>query len=129
MIQLQVLSGKQAGLLWEARRFPVRVGRAADNDLRLEDDGVWEEHFQIHSDPHAGFNLAAHPGAIIAVNQTAAPTARLRNGDVITLGAARLSFRLSETRQRSLRLREALLWVLIAGVSLGQVILIGWLLR
>jgi pSer/pThr/pTyr-binding forkhead associated (FHA) protein len=128
MVQFQILSGKQAGLLWEARRFPVRVGRAAGNDLQLEDEGVWDEHFQITVDSETGFSLTAHPGAMVALNQTPVPTARLRNGDLITAGAAKLSFRLSETRQSSLRLREALVWALVVGVSLGQFALIAWLL-
>lgn len=129
MIQLQILSGKTAGLLWEARRFPVKVGRSRENDLSLEDEGVWDEHFQITADPESGFTLAAHPGAIVAVNQTPAQTIRLRNGDLITAGAVKLAFRLSETRQASLRLREWLVWITITGVSLGQFVLIGWLLR
>jgi predicted component of type VI protein secretion system len=128
MLQLQILSGKQAGLLWEARHSPVRVGRTQGNDLRLEDDGVWDEHFQITSDPETGFNLTACGAATLAVNQTPVPAARLHNGDLITVGAAKLAFRLRETRQSSLRLREALVWALIGGVSLGQLALIAWLL-
>ena len=56
MVQLQILSGKQAGALWVARRFPVHVGRAADNDLQLEEDGVWDEHLQLDFDPAEGFS-------------------------------------------------------------------------
>lgn len=129
MIQLQLLIGKQAGLLWEARRFPIKVGRAAGNDLRLEDDGVWNEHFQISSTPEAGFTLTANPDAVVAVDQAPVQSVHLRNGDIITAGAVKISFRLSETRQRSLRMREALVWMLIAGVSAGQLALIGWLLQ
>lgn len=128
MVQFHIISGQQAGLLWEARRFPVRVGRAVGNDLQLADAGVWEEHFQITVDSETGFHLMAHPGAMVALNQTPVPSARLRNGDVITVGAAKLSFRLSETRQSSLRLREALVWALVVAVSLGQLTLIAWLL-
>lgn len=62
------------------------------------------------------------------VNQTPVQTARLRNGDIITAGAVKLSFRLAPTNQRGLRLRETLAWGLIIGVSLGQLALIGWLL-
>jgi predicted component of type VI protein secretion system len=128
VVQLQIVSGQQAGLLWEARRFPIRVGRAPGNDLQLEDEGIWEEHFQISSDPETGFNLTACGSAIVAVNQTPVSAARLRNGDEITAGAAKLAFRLSETRQRSLGLREALVWALVVGVSLGQLTLIAWLI-
>lgn len=129
MVQLQILSGKQAGLLWEARRFPVRVGRGADMDLRLEDDGVWENHFQLDLNTETGFNLSAPPGVIISINQTPMESARLRNGDVITAGAAQLSFRLSPTRQRSLRLREWFVWGLLLAVTAGQLVLVFSVLR
>ncbi len=129
MLQLQILSGKQAGFLWEARRFPVRIGRESSNDLRLEDDGIWAEHFQLSSDAETGFTLTTHPGALVMINQAPVQTARLKNGDVITVGAAKVAFRLSPTRQRGLRLREWSVWGLIGGISAGQLVLIWWLLR
>lgn len=128
MLQLQILSGKQAGHLWEARHFPVRVGRVAGSDLCLEDDGVWDEHFQLTTDAETGFTLVAHSGALVTVNQTPATTVRLKSGDIITAGAVKMSFYLSETRQRGLRLRESIVWALIVGVSLGQLLLIRWML-
>lgn len=129
MLQLQILSGKSAGVVWDARRFPVRVGRASGNDLQLEDNGVWNEHFQVALNLAEGFVLSVHPGALVTVNQTPASTTRLRNGDLITVGSAQLCFRLSETRQRGLRLREWFVWTLLLGVLLGEIGLIGWLLR
>ena len=128
MLQLQILSGKSAGVVWDARRLPVRVGRASGNDLRLEEDGVWNEHFQVALDPAEGLVLSVHPGALVTVNQAPASTTRLRNGDLITAGSAQLCFRLSETRQRGLRLREWFVWTLVLGVVLGEAALIGWLL-
>jgi hypothetical protein len=129
MLQLQILSGKQAGVFWEARRFPVHVGRAAASDLRLEEDGVWEEHFRLALNPPEGFVLTVQPGALVTVNHVPVQTLRLRNGDLIIAGSARLCFRLSETRQPSLRAREGFVWSLIAAVCLGQLALIAWLVR
>ncbi|MFO1511618.1 MAG: FHA domain-containing protein [Verrucomicrobiota bacterium] len=129
MIQLQILSGQQAGVFWNARRFPVHVGRASKSDLKLEDDGVWDDHFQLTLNPAEGFTLSAHPGAIVTVNQSAVQTARLRNGDLITAGSAKLCFRLDDNRQRGLRLREWFVWTLIVGVCLSQVAIIYWLLQ
>ena len=129
MIQFQILSGKQAGIFWSARRFPVRIGRSTSSDLRLEDDGVWDEHFQLTLNPAEGFSLSVHPGAIVTVNQESAQTTRLRNGDIITAGSAKLCFRISDNRQRGLRLREWFFWALIVGVCLSQVALIYWLLQ
>lgn len=129
MIQLKFLSGKQAGFLWETRHFPVQVGRSGDADLRLEDEGVWEQHFELSVDAETGFNLRTHPGAIISVNQAQVETARLRNGDIITAGAAQIAFRLSATQQRSLRLREWFVWTLLATVTVGQLVLVFSSLR
>jgi hypothetical protein len=128
MLQFQILFGKSAGLFWNACRFPIRIGRASGNDLQLEDDGVWNEHFQVALSPAEGFVLSVHPGALVTVNQTPASATRLRNGDLITAGSAQLCFRLSETRQRGLRLPECLVWTLVLGVVLGESALIGWLL-
>ncbi len=47
MIQLNVLSGKKAGSQAVVRRFPFRVGRAPDNHLQLDDDGVWDQHLAL----------------------------------------------------------------------------------
>lgn len=128
MIQLEVLSGRQAGLLQEARHFPFLVGRAPANALQLEDDGVWAEHFQLAVDPDRGFTLTARPGALVMVNESPAEAARLKNGDMITAGAARLRFRLSPTEQLGLRGRELLVWTLLLGVTLSQLGLVLWLL-
>ena len=129
MVQLQIISGKQAGLLWEARRFPVQVGRSGGADLRLEGEGVWEQHFELSVDAETGFNLRAHPGAIISINQAQVEAARLRNGDIITAGAAQIAFRLSATQQRSLRLREWFVWTLLAAITVGQLVLVFSSLR
>jgi hypothetical protein len=129
MVQLQIISGKRVGLLWEARSFPARVGRGPSVDLQLDEAGIWEQHFDLNLDVKTGFSVMAHPGAILSINQTPVASARLRNGDIITAGAAQISFRLSPTRQRSQRLREWLVWGLLATVTAGQVGLIAWLLR
>jgi pSer/pThr/pTyr-binding forkhead associated (FHA) protein len=128
MVQLQILSGKQAGTRWSARRFPVRIGRAAANDLRLEEDGVWDRHCELTLDPAQGFLLTAQPNALLTVNHAPVTTVRLRNGDAIELGSARLQFWLAEAPQRGLRTREWFVWMLILAISLGQVALVYWLL-
>jgi hypothetical protein len=66
--------------------------------------------------------------AFVAVNgQRLEQPLVLRNGDVIELGAVKLRFGLSPTRQRSLRFREAVTWIALAALCLGQVALIYWL--
>jgi len=123
MIQLNVLSGKKAGSNTVVRRFPFHVGRAADNDLKLDDDGVWDQHLALGFQG-GGFNLAVAPSALIAVNGEPFQNQTLRNGDVITIGSAKLQFWLAAARQRGLRFRELFVWVLIAAVTAVQFTLI-----
>ena len=129
MVQFKILSGKSAGTEWVTRRFPVRVGRAADSNLRLEDAGVWEQHFEVFLERNKGFMLAIRPNALLAVNGEPVERTVLRNGDIIELGAVKLRFWLSPSRQRGFRIREWLIWFGIAAISLVQVWLVYWLLR
>jgi pSer/pThr/pTyr-binding forkhead associated (FHA) protein len=129
MIQLNVLSGKKAGAQLAARRFPFRIGRAPGNELQLDDDGIWDQHLILEFDRQQGFTLAIAPDALAAVNGEPVQTAVLRSGDIITVGSARLQFWMAAARQRSLRLREAFVWTLLAAVTAGQFALIYWLLR
>ena len=129
MVQLKVLSGKKAGTIWVARRFPVRIGRSAASDLQLEEDGVWDEHLQLDFNPSVGIVLSAQADALASVNGQPVREAVLRNGDAIKIGALSMQFWLSETRQYGLRFREGLTWAGIAAISLSQVGLIYWLLH
>jgi len=124
VIQLKILNGKTAGAEWVARRFPVRVGRAADADFRLEDQGVWDSHLRISMEPSDGFVVSVEPGALACLNTRPVEEEVLRNGDVIELGAVKMQFALSATRSRGLRFREALTWLGLALLFLAQVALI-----
>ena len=128
MIQLNVLSGKKAGSQPVVRRFPFRVGRAAGNDLQLDDSGVWDRHLVLECQRSEGFKLVTSPDALAAVNNQPVQTARLRNGDIITVGSVKLQFWLAAVRQRGLRLRELFVWALLILATLGQFVLIYWLI-
>ena len=128
MVQLKILSGKRAGAAWVARRFPVRIGRAATADLRLEEDGVWEQHLRLDLQPAEGFVLSTEANALARVNGQPVERMFLRNGDAIEIGSLKLQFWLGDNRQSGLWLREALTWMAILGICLGQVALIYWLL-
>jgi hypothetical protein len=128
IVHLKFLSGKKAGAVWSARRFPVRIGRAANADLRLEDAGIWDYHLSLDFQPSKGFFLEVQPNALARLNDQPVQRAPLRNGDLITLGPLQLQFWLGETRQAGLRFREGLTWAGIAAVSLAQIALIYWLI-
>ncbi len=130
MILLKILSGTKAGAEQAARRFPVRVGRHADAHLRLSDSGVWEDHFRIEFERGKGFSLTPRSEARTLVNDVVAQTRQLlRNGDIITVGSAKLQFWLGPVHQKSQRVQEFFIWLMIGGVSVGQVALVYWLLR
>ncbi|MBI2924413.1 MAG: FHA domain-containing protein [Verrucomicrobia bacterium] len=129
MVQLQFLTGKKAGSAESVRRFPCVIGRAAEADLPVQEDGVWERHCELSFQSPHGFQLTVQPQALATVNGQPFETGRLCNGDLIEIGALKLRFWLAETRQHSLRLREALTWLALAALALGQVALIYWLLR
>jgi pSer/pThr/pTyr-binding forkhead associated (FHA) protein len=129
IVQFKILSGKKAGAVFVARRFPVRIGRAAAADLRLEDNGVWEQHLQLDFDRASGFILTARADAPASINGQISQKAVLHNGDTIAIGSATMQFWLGETRQATLGLRETLTWVGIAGVTAAQIVIIYWLLR
>jgi hypothetical protein len=121
------LSGPKAGGLQAVRRFPFHVGRAADNDLCLEAAGIWDYHFVLDVRKKEGFTLQTFDEAFAAVNDQSRTSASLRNGDIISFGSVKLQFWLAAPDQRGLRLRELLVWALLASVTLGQVALVYWL--
>jgi hypothetical protein len=129
MIQLKILSGKKAGVVWDARHFPVRIGRSAAADLQLEEHGVWDEHLRIGLNPAAGFVLETQPEALVTANGQPVQRAVLRNGDTLEIGSVKMQFWLKEARQRGLNLQEGLVWAVIALVTASQVALLYWLIR
>src|SRR5580658_10231008 len=120
MIHLHLLSGKKAGSRTVAGHFPFRIGRAPQNDLSLEDDGVWDEHLTLEFLARDGFHLATAPNAIAAVNGKPVEKTVLRNGDIITVGSAKIQFWLAPAPQYGLGLRENLVWGLLILVTLAQ---------
>ena len=128
MVQIKILSGKKAGFSWEARRFPVRIGRSTNSDLRVEEPGVWDDHAKLSLDPAEGFVFESQTNALASINGAPTQHAALRNGDLIEIGSVKLQFWMSEAAQRGLRIREAFVWAIIGAVCLAQIALVYWLL-
>ncbi len=118
-----------AGDLQVVRHFPFYIGRAADNDLCLDVAGIWDYHFMLEFKPDEGFTLQTFDEAFTAVNDAPQTAARLRNGDLISFGSAKIQFWLAAPRQRGLRVRELFVWALLAGVTGAQIALIGALIH
>jgi pSer/pThr/pTyr-binding forkhead associated (FHA) protein len=120
MVQLQILSGRRIGQWVPMDEFPFSVGRGASVALGLDEPGVWEKHFQFELDPADGFFVKNSPPAITTVNGSAVDRVRLKNGDLVEAGGAKLRFWLSAPRQLSLRPREVATWAGIVGLCLLQ---------
>lgn len=129
MIQLKILSGKKAGSEIVACHFPFWVGRAAECHLSLDDPGVWEKHFQIQLNSEDAFLLVTDANTSAVIGGKPVREIPLRNGDLIEIGSAKILFALSPTKQKSLRLREALTWIGFAALFLVEVALIYQLLN
>jgi pSer/pThr/pTyr-binding forkhead associated (FHA) protein len=129
MVQLRILSGKMADEVQVVRHFPFRIGRSEENDLRLDDSGVWDSHLTLGFEKKEGFTLATAPDAFAAVNEQTQTSARLRNGDIISFGSAKIQFWLAPARMRGLRAREIFVWLLLASVTAAQIALICLLVK
>jgi pSer/pThr/pTyr-binding forkhead associated (FHA) protein len=129
MIQLQVLSGKQAGTAIVVDRLPWTLGRGPSSSHRFEEEGVWDRHLEISYHSPEGFSLKTAPDAIACVNGERVNIVRLRPGDLVEVGSVRLRFWLSPARQRRLRFVEALTWIGLALLCAAQVGLVYALLR
>jgi pSer/pThr/pTyr-binding forkhead associated (FHA) protein len=128
MVHLRILSGPMAGGSQAVRRFPFHIGRAADNDLSLDGEGIWNYHLMLDRDRNVGFTLQTFDDAFATVNDQPQTVTRLRNGDIISFGSVKIQFWLAAPSQRGLRLRESWVWALLLLVTLGQFALIHWLL-
>lgn len=74
----------------------VRIGRDEENDLRLADPNVHKHHALIQRTPDAEFvvfDVSGARGNGVIVNGRPTARARLRDGDTITLGSTRVTFR------------------------------------
>lgn len=128
MLQLRVTVPPGGPAVAELHRFPAHVGRDTDCDARVEGAGVWGHHLRIDLDPKVGFSVGVCQGAVARLNGEPLTRARLRPGDQLDLGAARIEVGLSPARRRSFALGEATFWfgfVVVVAVELWVAMLLG----
>lgn len=128
MLQLQVLTGKRSGSNVELKRLPCRVGRGKSCDLQLTDPGIWDSHVELVLEPREGIFVTVFPHAKAYVNGQPVDRARLRNGDILELGAVRMQFWLGTARQKRFLFSENLTWASVVAVVIAEVVLAYWLL-
>lgn len=124
MVQLHILSGSRAGATWSLTQFPSIIGRARGVAVQLEEPGVWDQHLTLELDNEEGFIASIRQDAIASINGENFDRRKLRNGDVLELGAVKLQFWLADASQRGLRWRERMF---AAGVAL-LFLIEAWLL-
>jgi pSer/pThr/pTyr-binding forkhead associated (FHA) protein len=129
MVQLNILCGKQAGIVKVIHRFPCIIGRAASADVCVEESGVWDRHLELILDSSRNFTLKTLPNTLASVNGQPFHETELRNGDVLEIGSLKMRFWLNEALQKSLRAREFLTWLGLGVLCAGQIGLIYRLLR
>ncbi|MGA1237398.1 MAG: FHA domain-containing protein [Limisphaerales bacterium] len=110
------------------RSFPVTLGRALSCDLRLEEPGVADHHARIRSVAQDGLWLSSCEVGEVAVNGALIEDVRLKEGDWIQVGEAKLEFSFLPTVQHTFRLREWSIWAAIGALTLAQVLAVHFLL-
>lgn len=129
MVQISIISGKNSGKTFNLNKFPALVGRDSKCDVALQDDGVWEKHFEITYVSGDGFYISSIEPAQTIVNDKVIQKTRLRNGDLITVGETKLRFWLSEVKSKDYSIREILTWISIISLFFIQVYIIYKLIQ
>jgi predicted component of type VI protein secretion system len=128
LAQLTVLNKHGASLQITRADLPVRIGRAADCQLRLEEKGIWDHHVELDLDRDDSFLLRPASEASTLVNdEPLKEEFKLANGDVIILGQTKVQFLIGPMRQQLSGTRETLCWMWLAAFMAAQVWLIRWL--
>ena len=108
--------------------LPIRIGRAADCQMRLEEKGIWDHHVELDLDRDDCFLLRPTSEASTLVNDEPLKKGQIMaNGDVIVLGQTKVEFQIGPVRQQFLGTRETLCWIVLAAFVAAQVWLIRWL--
>jgi hypothetical protein len=128
LAQLMLLEKHGMSLPIARADLPVRIGRSADCQMRLEEMGVWDHHVELDLDYNDSFLLRPASEASTLVNdEPLKEEHKLANGDMILLGKTKVQFLIGPVRQRSLDTHEALCWMWLAAFAAAQVWLILWL--
>ena len=127
MVLIHILSGSRSGEKCAVGRFPCVIGRAADDQIRIPDPGVWDRHLELAISPSHQITFKANPHSFAVINGAARPEGSLMNGDLLELGAVRLRFWLADSTQCSFNAGELMIWLSIPAISLFQLALIRWL--
>ena len=125
MIELRWLNQRGTGRIFRLESAPILLGRRLGLDVVVAEPGVWDVHGKIEQDSDGWFTVAPQGAATLSVNDQPVLQHRLRQGDVLTLGSAKLQFSVGAAPQKSLRFHEGSAWFQIVAVILvGAVMLV-----
>lgn len=129
MLQVQVLTGKQADQEFTVRRYPFTIGRNPTDTLRLQDAGVWGRHLKLRIADDDRIVIKVRPETTATAQHQSFDEKTLVNGDTVEFGAVKLKFWFSPTVQYRQQVREWLSWIGVAALVLVQLGLVYWLIR
>ncbi len=109
--------------------LPFLVGRHPQASLVLTAAGVWDRHLRFDLDAGEGLVMTSEAGALVSRLGEVVERYRVRNGDELQAGAARLQVVVAAPERRSLVFWEVILWSLLAVVLATQIAAAAWLLR
>ena len=129
-IRLERVDGNTAGNSIESRCFPFTLGQAKSCDLQIVAKGVWDTHLRLDNAGEKGITATPCSDALFIINGVSqGKTVRLKHGDLMGLGAAKLRFWFAPISQVDRQASEALIWVALLLLGMGQVAVIAWLLK
>ena len=128
MFRLTVLEGKRRGQHFDIPSYPFVVGSNVEADLRMPDIGVWSNHAAIElvaaGEPH----LKRLGDGMVSVNAEPATFSKLRNGDLIAVGAAVFRFSSSPASLKNLGRIPVFVWLVVGAVVLLELFCVAFLL-
>ena len=128
MFRLTVLEGKRRGQHFDIPSYPFVVGNNVEADLRMPDVGVWNNHVAIELEAGGEPHLKRLGEGVVSVNTDPATFSKLRNGDLIVVGAAVFRFSLSPAPLKNLGRILVVVWFVVGAVMLLELFCIAFLL-
>ena len=128
MFRLTVLEGKRRGQHFDIPSYPFVVGNNVEADLRMPDVGVWNNHVAIELEAGGEPHLKRLGEGVVSVNADQATFSKLRNGDLIVVGAAVFRFSLSPAPLKNLGRILVVVWFVVGAVMLLELFCIAFLL-
>jgi hypothetical protein len=124
MFCLTVVQGKQQGHSVSIDRYPFVIGKNQEAQLRLSDPGIWDNHLAIELTVGESPTIKRIGDGSISVNSDPIENATLRNGDIITIGAAQLRFNSAPAKRKSLVFQNSASWIAMILVVILEIFLV-----